>query len=119
MYLVNTKPYLCFVVSTLAHFMCEPRQMHWVVAKHVLRYLCGTIRYGLRYTSSTYMTLVGYLDFESAGSVEDWKSTSRCCFGLGSTMVSWFSRKQSSVALSTTEAKYILACMAAREAMWL
>ena len=51
--------------------------------------------------------------------MEDQKSTSRCCFSLGSTMVSWFSRKQSTVALSTIEAEYIVACMAAREAVWL
>ena len=62
--------------------------MHWVAAKHVLRYLCGTIGYGLRYTSNTDMTLVGYLDFDWDGSVEDHKSTFRWCFSLGSSMVS-------------------------------
>ena len=51
--------------------------------------------------------------------MEDRKSTSRCCFSLGSTMVSWFSRKLSLVALSTAEAEYIAACMVAREAVWL
>ena len=85
----------------------------------MLRYLCGTIGYGLRYTSSSDMRLVGYSDSDWARSVEDRKSTSGCCFGLGSTMVSWFSRKQLAVALSTIEAEYIATSMAAQEAVWL
>ena len=62
MYLVNTRPDICFVVSTLGQFMCELRKMHWVAAKHVLRYLRGTVGYGLRYTSSSDLTLVSYSD---------------------------------------------------------
>ena len=52
LYLVHTRPDICFTVSALSQFMADPRQRHWVVAKHVLRYLRGTIAYGLRYTSS-------------------------------------------------------------------
>ena len=62
MYLVNTRPNICFIVSTLGQFMCELRQMHWVVAEHVVRYLRGTIGYDLRDTSSSDLTLVGYSD---------------------------------------------------------
>ena len=50
MYLVNTRLDICFVVSTLSQYMCEPRKIHWVAAKHVLKYLHGTIGYGLRYS---------------------------------------------------------------------
>ena len=74
--------------------------MHGVATKHVLRYLCGTVGYGLRYTSRSNLTLVNYSDFNWAGSVDDRKSTSGCCFSLGSAMVSWFSKKQLVVALS-------------------
>jgi hypothetical protein len=49
MYLVNTKPDICFDVNTLSQFMVEPRRVHWVATKHVLRYLCGTVDYGLDY----------------------------------------------------------------------
>ena len=59
-----------------------------MATKHVLRYLRGTIGYGLRYTSSSDMSLVGYSDSDWARSVEDRKSTSRCCFNLGFAMVS-------------------------------
>jgi hypothetical protein len=49
MYLVNTKPEICFAVKTLSQYMVEPRHVHWIASKHVLRYLHGTIGYGLRY----------------------------------------------------------------------
>ena len=76
MYLVNTRQDICFAVSTLDQFMCEPRQMHWVDAKHVLRYLHGIVGYGLRYTSSSHLTLVSYSYSDWAESVDDRKSTS-------------------------------------------
>ena len=65
------------------------------------------------------MHLVDYTDSDWARSVQDRKSTSRCCFSLGSIVISWFNRKQTSVALSSAEAEYIAACMIAREAVWL
>jgi hypothetical protein len=49
MYLVNTRPNICFVVTTLSQYMVEPGHVHWTVAKHVLRFLHGTVGYGLRY----------------------------------------------------------------------
>jgi hypothetical protein len=67
----------------------KPKRVHLVATKHVMRYLM------------------------------DKKNTSRYCFSLGSTMTSWKSRKQSSIALSTTEAEYIAACSAICEAIWL
>ena len=93
MYLANTRPNICFAMSTLSQYMCDPRQIHWVAAKHVLRYLHGTIGYGLRYSVDSDMQLVGYTNSDWAGSVQDQKSTSRCCFILGSAIISWFNRK--------------------------
>ena len=119
LYLVNTRPDICYAVNTLSQHMVESRQVHWVAAKHVLRYLHGTIGYGLRYTSGEGVKLEGFTDSDWAGSAVDRKSTSGCCFSLGSAMVSWFSKKQSSVALSTAEAEYIAACAASKEAVWL
>jgi hypothetical protein len=119
MYLVNTRPDICYAVSILSQFMSQSRQTHWIVAKHVLRYLRGTVGYRLRYAFDVDMILQGYADADWAGSAVDWKSTSSCCFTLGSTMVSWCSRKQSSMALSTAEAEFIVLCVAVREAVWL
>ena len=52
MYLVNTRPEICFVVNTLSQFQVEPRHEHWIATKHVLGNIHGTINYGLRYTAS-------------------------------------------------------------------
>jgi hypothetical protein len=88
MYLVNTKPDICYVVNVLSQFMSQPRQTHWIATKHVLRYLRGTVGYGLRYASSVDLSLQGYADVDWARSAMDQKSTSGCCFTLGSAMVS-------------------------------
>jgi hypothetical protein len=99
--------------------MCEPTHIHMVAIKHILRYVRGTIAYGLRYTSSGGVMLHGYTDSDWMGSTVDWKSTSGYCFSLGSTMISWSSRKQGSIAQSTVEAEYIAASVASREVVWL
>eukprot|EP00253_Pinus_taeda_P003412 PITA_03412 len=96
--------------------MVEPHHIHWIGAKNLLRYLRGTITYGLRYIAED-VRLLGYTDVDWAGNVEEHKSTSECCFSLGSTSISWMSRKQKSMALSTTEEKYIAASMASCEAV--
>jgi hypothetical protein len=57
MYTVNTKPDICYAVSVLSHFMSQPRQTHWIVGKHVLRYLQGRVGYGLRYAFGVDMRL--------------------------------------------------------------
>jgi hypothetical protein len=93
--------------------MAKPRQRHWVVAKHILRYLKGTITYGLRYTSSGGLFMHGYEDADWARSPVDRKSTSGYCFSLGSAMISWSSRKHGSIAQSTTEAEYMQQVMLA------
>jgi hypothetical protein len=108
-----------FCCEHLDQFLVDPRRVHLVVAKHVMRYLKGTLDFGLSYNGDHNFRLSGYTDSYWAGSVSDRKSTSGCCFSLGSTMISWTSRKQSSIALSTTEAEYIAACSASCEAIWL
>jgi hypothetical protein len=75
MYLVNTRPDICFAVNTLSQHMVEPRQVHWMAAKHMLRYLHGTVGYGLRYVSGGDVKLQGYTDSDWAGSAVDRKST--------------------------------------------
>jgi hypothetical protein len=74
--------------------MVDPRKLHWITAKHVLRYLMGTIEYGMDYVRGGGVRLAGFIYLDWAGSVSDRKSTSGCCFGLGLTIVSWLSRKQ-------------------------
>ena len=73
--------------------MVEIRHIHWVETKHVLRYLHGVIGYVLRYIFGGEVVLHGYTDSNWAGSEVDKKSTSGCCFSLGSTMISWCIQK--------------------------
>jgi hypothetical protein len=97
----------------------EPRQEHWIAAKHVLIYIRGTINYDLRYTASSDIQLHGFTDSDWEGSAEDRKSTLGMCFSLGSAMISWGSMKHKSVALNTTEEEYTTTCEACIEAVWL
>ena len=62
MYLVNTRLDICFAVNTLSQYMVEPRSFHMVGEKHVLRYIAGTIDYGLDYVRGDGVSLVGYID---------------------------------------------------------
>eukprot|EP00253_Pinus_taeda_P002368 PITA_02368 len=74
MYLVNTKPDLCYDVNTLNQFMVELKRAHWAEAKHILRHVCGTINFGLRYTKGNDIELSGFTDTDWAGSSVDTKS---------------------------------------------
>jgi hypothetical protein len=89
MYLTNTRLDICFAVNTLSQFLVELGHVHLVAAKHVMRYLKGTIDCGLSYDGDHDFTLNGYTDADWAGSVYDRKSTSGCYFSLGSAMISW------------------------------
>ena len=74
-----------------------------IAAKHILRYLKGTVDYGLKYDANQKINMEGYVDSDWAGSAIDRKSTLGCYFSMGSSVISWFSRMQSYMALSTTK----------------
>ena len=84
-----------------------------------MSYLKGKLDCGLSYYGNRDFRLSGYIDSDWVGSVSDRKSTSGCCFSLGSAMISWKNRKQSSIALSTAEEEYIVSCSSNCEAIWL
>ena len=117
-YLTNTRPYIFFAMITLNQFLTDLRHVHLIAAKHILRYLKGTVDYGLKYEATQKINLEGYVDSYWIGSAIDRKSTSGCCFSMGSGVISWFSRNQSCVALSTTKAEYVVACSASCEVVW-
>ncbi|OWY99509.1 Integrase, catalytic core protein, partial [Phytophthora megakarya] len=122
MYLAtSTRPDLAFVVSQLSCFVTKPSTKHVGTLKRVLRYLVGTVDYGISYERAEHVdgdvVLNGYCDSDWANDPESRKSTTGFVFTLAGGAVSWMSRKQSIVALSTAEAEYIAACEATMEAI--
>ena len=92
------------------------RHAHLITAKHILRYLKGTVDYGLKYEENK-NNLEGFVDSYWVVNAINRKRTSGYCFNMGSGVISWFSRKQSCVALSTAEAEYVASCSTSCE--WL
>ncbi|KAL3729902.1 hypothetical protein ACJRO7_026971 [Eucalyptus globulus] len=119
MYLTATRPDILFAVSVLSRFMSDPSQLHLIAAKRILRYLKGTMFFGVKFRRSQEFNLQGYSDCDWAGSMDDMKSTSGYCFSLGSACFTWCSKKQEIVAQSTAEAEFIAATAAANQALWL
>ncbi|BBH08831.1 hypothetical protein Prudu_021147 [Prunus dulcis] len=109
LYLTATRPDVMYAASLLARYMHGPSNKHYGTAKRVLRYVQGTLDYGLMYEKGKKAVLVGYCDSDWGGSIKDSKSTSGYAFSFGSGVFSWASVKQSCVALSTAEAEYVSA----------
>nr|XP_018631439.1 secreted RxLR effector protein 161-like [Nicotiana tomentosiformis] len=106
-YLNASRPDIMFSVCKCARFQSAPKESHLTAVKRIIRYFIGTILYGLWYPHSNNFKLEDFSDADLAGDKEDRKSTSGACQLLGKILISWNSKKQGSVALSTTEAKYI------------
>eukprot|EP00253_Pinus_taeda_P009493 PITA_09493 len=119
MYLTATRPDIMYVVSLISRFMERPKEAHWQATKRILSYVKGTKRFGILYTVSECSDLVGYTDSDWAGSVDDWKSTSGYVSHMSSGAISWASKKQPIVALSTAEAEYVVATAAACQVVWM
>ncbi|PNX59879.1 cationic amino acid transporter 1-like protein, partial [Trifolium pratense] len=116
-----TRPDLAYSVCLVARYMERPTNMHLTAVKRILRYLKGTLTNGIMYKSDTEkgFELVGWSDSDYAGDVNDRKSTTGFVFMLGSGAISWSSKKQPIVTLSTTEAEYVAAAACACQAVWL
>jgi hypothetical protein len=119
MYLTATRPDLMFAVNLIARFMEHPIETHLMAAKRIMRYIRGTIDLGIWYKKGKQAELVAYSDSDYGGDVDDRKSTSGYVFMLGSGAVSWSSRKQPIVTLSTTEAEFIAAAHCVCQGIWL
>ncbi|XP_059068180.1 secreted RxLR effector protein 161-like [Cryptomeria japonica] len=112
MYLTTTRPDIIYVVSLISRFMRDLHESHWRAVKRILRYVSGTHNFGIHYSPTDKFELVGYTNFDWAGLVDDKKSTFGWVFSLGSGAVSWSSKKQATMALSSIETEYIAAAAA-------
>ncbi|XP_056158421.1 secreted RxLR effector protein 161-like [Syzygium oleosum] len=106
-------------VSLISRYMESPTEKHLEATKRILRYLKGTSSLGLFYKKGERSDLLGFTDSDYAGDMDDRKSTSGYVFMLGSGAVSWCSKKQPIVTLSTTEAEFVAATSSACQAIWL
>jgi len=113
-----TRPDIAQSVGALSRYMSCPTQQHWSTAKGVVRYLAGTIDYGIHFTKGA-GALSGYCDADYAGDVDTRRSTTGYVFVLNGGAVSWSSKLQPTVAVSTAEAEYMAAASAVKEALWL
>jgi hypothetical protein len=122
MYLaIATRPDIAHTVGVLCHFMSKPGPAHWKAAKHLFRYLRGSVDYRLTYAPdpSSSQLFTTYSDADHGGNPDNGRSTSAYVVKMGTGAVSWMSRLQSIVALSTTEAEFISAVSAGQEIVWM
>lgn len=96
-----------------------PKVEHWKAVKRILRYLCGTLDFGLHITISTHLNLTDFSDSDWASDPDDRRSTSGWCAFLGSVPITWSSKKQCTVSRSSTEAEYRSIASSVAEILWL
>ncbi|GJZ64593.1 retrovirus-related pol polyprotein from transposon TNT 1-94 [Tanacetum coccineum] len=119
LYLTTSRPYIMFSVCLCARFQEAPKTSHLEAVKRIFRYIKGTTHLGLWYLKGTGIETVVYADSDHAGDYVDRKSTSGICTFVGCCLTSWFSKKQTALAISTTEAKYVSAGKACQQALWM
>jgi hypothetical protein len=119
LYLCASRPDIMLSVCMCARFQSDPKECHLVAVKRILRYLVATPCFGLWYPKGSTFDLIGYSDSGYAGCNVDRKSTSGTCQFLGRSLVSWKSKKQTSVALSTVETEYVAAGQYCAQLLWM
>lgn len=118
--MVCTRPDLAHAVSTVSKYMANPGREHWKAVKWIFRYLRGTADHGIMFARQCgQSSVVGYVDADYAGGLDDRRSTTGYVFTLAGGPICWRSMVQPLVALSTTESEYMAVTEAAKEALWL
>ncbi|KAE8676474.1 hypothetical protein F3Y22_tig00111588pilonHSYRG00004 [Hibiscus syriacus] len=118
-YLTLTRPDISYAVGVMSRYMQNPKKPYLEEVRRILRYVKSTIDYGLLYKKCEDYKLVGYCEADYAGDHDTRRSTTGYVFKLGSGTISWCSKRQPTISLSTTEAEYRAAVMVAQESTWL
>jgi hypothetical protein len=118
-YLTLTRPELQYAVQQVCLYMHAPRDAHWTTVKRILRYIRGSMDLGLTISASPSVDIVAYSDADWAGCPDTRCSTSGYCVYLGSSLISWSSKRQPIISRSSAEAEYRAVANAVAECTWL
>nr|ABB46679.2 retrotransposon protein, putative, unclassified [Oryza sativa Japonica Group] len=119
LYLIASRLDIQLAMCLYTRFPASPRASHRQAIKRIMRYLNHTLEFGIWYSTSSSICLSGYSDTDFGGCRIDRKSTSGICHFLGTSLIAWSSRKQSSVAQSTSESEYVAAASCCSQILWL
>ncbi|GJR15215.1 retrovirus-related pol polyprotein from transposon TNT 1-94 [Tanacetum coccineum] len=119
MYLTSSRPDLVFAVCVCARYQAKPTEKHLYAVKRIFRYLKGTIDMGLWYSKDSCITLTAFADADHAGCQNTRHITSGSAQFLGDQLVSWSSKKQKCIAISSTEAEYIALSGCCAQILWM
>jgi hypothetical protein len=119
LYATTTRPDIMQPVGLVAIFQSVPKETHMQAVKRNFRYLKGTLDFGLCYPKTKDFTLTAFTNADWAGSIDDRKSTIGGVFFLGKCLVSWISKKQPSISLSTTEVEYVAPASCCTQVIWM
>ncbi|GKB34570.1 ribonuclease H-like domain-containing protein [Tanacetum coccineum] len=118
-YLTFTRPDLSYAVQQICFYMHDPREPHFAALKRILRYVRGTVDFGLQLYASATTSLVGFTDVDWAGCLSTRRSTSGYCVFLGDNLLSWSSKRQHTISRSSAEAEYRGVANVVAETAWL
>ncbi|XP_071705249.1 secreted RxLR effector protein 161-like [Rutidosis leptorrhynchoides] len=118
-YLINTRPYLEYAVGIMSRFMESPKECHFKAIKLILRYIKGTVNFGLFYQKGGDRKVLGYNDSSHGVDLDDRKGTTRIVFYYSRNLIIWCSSKQRTVALLSCEADFMAATEASCQALQL
>lgn len=118
-YITVTRPDIAFSVNKVSQFMHCPLDTHFKAVKRILRYLKGTLSYGMVLRRSVLLSLVGFSDADWGSDSDDCRSITGYCIFLGANAIAWSSKKQQTVSRSSTEAEYRSLASATTEVIWI
>ncbi|XP_059654748.1 secreted RxLR effector protein 161-like [Cornus florida] len=119
LYVVVTRLDISFSVGVCARYQADLKEQHILAVKCIIRYVNGTLNCGLRYSSESNFEIAGYTNADRASNKDDRKCTSGGCFYVGTNLVSWYSKKQNCISLSSCEAEYIAVGNCCTQLLWM
>ena len=119
LYLTASRPDISYSVRVCARYQANLKESHMTALKRIIKYVKTTVEFDVWYSKDINDVLTGYSDADWARNANDRKSTLRGCFYVGNNPVSWMSKKQNSISLSITEAKYIAASSCCTQLLWM